>query len=194
MKYNILHLDPDEHVVFVVRKHWIVFVGYASALIFMAFLPSVLLPLFNIFLSTVPGINFNFIKYFGGNIDALLLFLYCLWLLVLWISFFVYWTKYYLDAWYVTDKRIIIVDQKRLFNREISNVRFDRIQDVSVNVPGFLSTLLDFGNIEVQTASEDVCEFKMKMIRHPEKVRQIIFSKHNEIGDKGSNVLESTGV
>src|SRR3989344_5967805 len=171
MRYKILHLDLDEHVIFEVRKHWIVFVGYALTLIFMAVIPYVFFFFLKMFFPSASNISLNF----GGNTEALFHFLYCLWLLILWISFFIHWTKYYLDAWYVTDKRIIIVDQRRLFNREISNVRFDRIQDVSIQVPGFLSTFLDFGNIEVQTASEDVCEFKMRTIRHPEKVRQIIF-------------------
>jgi len=111
-------------------------------------------------------------------------FFYFMWLLILWISFFLNWTKYYLDVWYVTEKRIIIADQKQLFDRQVSSIRFDRVQDVSVNVDGFLATFLDFGSIRVQTASEDNTEFSMTVVRHPEEVRRIIFSQHNTISDK----------
>lgn len=178
MNYDALHLDPGEKVILEVRKHWIVFANHASGLLFAAFLPFILFTVLKIFVPGILSITFP------GNNAALFLFFYSLWLLVLWLSFFVDWTKYYLDVWYVTEKRIIIADQKYLFDREISNIRFDKIQDVSVDVNGLIPTFLDFGNIRVQTASEDNTEFIMTVVRHPEEVRRIIFSQHNEIGDK----------
>ena len=178
MSYDALHLDPEEHVIFEIRKHWIVFAGHAVTLLFSAFIPFIVLTLYRIFGFTPINISLS------GNTSALFLFFYTLWLLFLWISFFVNWTKYYLDVWYVTEKRIIIVDQKRLFDREISNIRFDKIQDVMVEVDGFIPTFLNFGNIKVQTASEDNTEFSLSVVRNPELVRKIIFSQHNEIGDK----------
>lgn len=188
MNYKALSLEPGENVIYQVRRHWIVFFGYTVGLVFLGTLPLITFTLLEMFLPGFFDVNVN------GNIYALLVFLYSLWVLVLWISFFLDWTKYYLDVWYVTEKRIIMIDQKQLFNREVSNVRFDKIQDVSVEVPGFLSTLLDFGNIKVQTASEGLCEFNMRVIRHPGMVREVIFSKHNEIGDKASTRDVSGGV
>ncbi|MEQ1499949.1 MAG: PH domain-containing protein [Parcubacteria group bacterium] len=188
MRYDILDLDPNEHVIMEVRKHWIVFTGYLLATFISGLFPLVLFTSAEIFFPK--AFNFNI----EGNIFALFSFAYFIWLLFLWISFFIYWTKFYLDVWYVTDKRIIMVDQKYLFHREISNVRFDKIQDVSITVPGFLSTLLDFGNINVQTASDNVCEFNMSVIRHPGKVREVIFSKHNEVSDKALNIPNPSGV
>jgi hypothetical protein len=178
MIYDALHLDPGEHVILEVRKHWIVFVGYALSVIFMAFVPFFLLILVRTFIPV------NFELNVPGNPSALFLFVYSIWLLILWLSFFINWTKYYLDVWYVTEKRIITVEQRRLFVRDISNVRFDKIQDVSIDVDGFIPTLLRFGNVRVQTASEDSTEFYMSTVRHPEEVRKVIFSQHNEIGDQ----------
>jgi uncharacterized membrane protein YdbT with pleckstrin-like domain len=142
----------------------------------------------------LPLAIFEMVKYMGpqiiesidlpGNVPALILFFYSLWLLFLWASFFVQWTKYYLDVWYVTEKRIIDVAQKKIFDREISNLRFDKIQDVTIDVHGFIPTLLGFGNIKVQTAGEDNKDFMMDTVRHPDEVRRVIFSQHNEIGDK----------
>ncbi|MFA5889132.1 MAG: PH domain-containing protein [Candidatus Paceibacterota bacterium] len=177
MLYKALHLESDEHVVFEVRKHWIVFVGYATVLLFAALLPIILFKIVEIFIPEFFNINFY------GNKYALFLFFYTLWLLFLWISFFVEWTKYYLDVWYVTEKRIIIIDQKNIFHREVSNLRFDRIQDVTLDVQGFIPTFLKFGNIRVQTASENSQEFNMTTVRHPEEVRRIIFSHQNKVGD-----------
>jgi hypothetical protein len=62
-------------------------------------------------------------------------------------------------------------------------LRFDKIQDVTVDVHGFIPTLKNFGNIKVQTASEDNLDFIIHTVRKPDVVRQVIFSQHNEIGD-----------
>ena len=177
MSYEVLHLEPEEHVILEVRKHWIVFAGHGVLLLFIAFLPFVLLSLIIIFIPVLLNINLL------GNQSALFLFLYTLWLLFLWTSFFIDWTKYYLDVWYVTESRIIAVDQKQIFDREVSNLHFDKIQDITLDVHGFIPTLLGFGNIKVQTASENSQEFYMTTVRHPEEIRRIIFSQQNKIAD-----------
>jgi len=175
MNYNILHLDSDEHVILEVRKHWIVFVGYAVSLLVMAVLPCALFLLVKIFLPKIlPFISFP------GNVSAYFLFFYSLWLLFLWISFFVQWTKFHLDVWYVTEKRIIDVQQKQIFDREISNLPFDKIQDVTVDIHGLIPTMLNFGTVEVETASkEDDGDFVMRAVRDPDNVRRVIFDRHN---------------
>ena len=175
MSYDALHLDLDEHVILEVRKHWIVFVGHAIGLFLGAFLPFALFTALKMFIPNIFNISIP------GNTYALFLFFYTLWLLTLWISFFVAWTQYYLDVWYVTEKRIIIIDQKHLFDRYISNIRFDKIQDITIDIDGFIPTMLKFGNIRIQTASEDESEFTMTSVRYPEEVRRIIFGQHNEV-------------
>ncbi len=177
MSYKQLHLEEGENVILEVRKHWIVFFGQATALLFSALLPFILLTLAKIFKINLPTIDIP------GNESALFLFLYLLWLLTLWILFFLDWTKYYLDVWYVTEKRIIAIDQKRIFDREVSNLRFDKIQDVTIDVHGFISTILGFGNIRVQTASEDSKEFQMNSVRHPENLRKVIFTQQNKMNE-----------
>ncbi len=177
MSYEVLHLEPGEHVIFQVRKHWIVFAGRVLVLLFSALLPLFVIEVIKIYVPQILTIQVP------GNSSALFLFFYCNWLLFLWLSFFVDWTKYYLDVWYVTEKRIIAIDQKRIFDREISNLRFEKIQDVTIDVHGFLPTLLKFGNIKVQTASEDSTEFFMTSVRHPEEIRRVIFSQQNKIND-----------
>ena len=178
MDYQSIHLDPGENVLLEVRKHWIVFAGNALVLFFGALLPLAVYTILQIF---VPNILKMIVL--PGNGAALVSFLYILWVLFLWIIFFIEWTVYYFDVWFVTEKRIIDVDQKRLFNRDVTNLRFDKIQDVSVDVRGMISTFLDFGNVRVSTAAENEGDFVMTTIRHPDRVRKIIFSRHNEVGD-----------
>src|SRR6185369_10156599 len=109
MTYENLHLDSDEHVILEVRKHWIVFASHAIGLLFGGFLPFIILVAVRIFASDLLS---HFHISVSGNVSGLFLFFYSLWLLFLWISFFIEWTKYYLDVWYVTEKRIIDVEQK----------------------------------------------------------------------------------
>jgi hypothetical protein len=175
--YDSLHLDSDERVILEVRRHWIVFFGHAIAVLVGACLPFVLFIIAKTFFSVV------FTFSIPGNGHALFTFLYCLWLLVLWISFFLNWTKYYLDVWYVTEKRIIAINQRSTFNREVSNLRFDKIQDVTINVHGVIATFLGFGDVRVQTASEDERDFFLRFVRHPDEVRRIIFNQHNTVHD-----------
>ncbi len=170
-------MDPEEHVILEVRKHWFVFAAHAAGLLFAGLFPFLVLAMLRMWL---PGVlDFSV----PGNGAALSLFVYTIWILILWILFFIEWTKYYLDVWYVTEKRIIAVDQRRIFSREVSNLRFDKIQDITIEVHGFLQTMLKFGNIQVQTASENSTDFYLASVRHPEHVRKVIFSQQNKIGD-----------
>lgn len=181
MSFDNLHLDSDEHVIYEVRKHWIIFLGVAVGFLFAGLVPLILITIVSVVYPESMSISLP------GNGTALFSFFYLLWILTLWVIFFVDWTKYYLDVWYVTEKRIIAIEQKYMFDREISNLRFDKIQDITVNVDGFMSTMLDFGNIRVQTASEDNREFLIKTVRHPDKVRKIIFDRQNKINESESN-------
>lgn len=168
----MLNLDTEEKIILEVRKHWFVFLWNILGLLVSVFAPAVLYFLALIF--TPPDIQSIVSKY-----TSLILFIYAIWLLIVWIAFFIQWTNYYLDVWYVTEKRIIDVNQKGIFHREISNLRFDKIQDISIEVKGLIATMLNFGDIEVQTAAEDSSEFTMRNARNPEGVRRVIFSQHN---------------
>lgn len=169
-------LDPGEHVLLEVRKHWFVFVAQGIFHLFAAFVP------FFAYEFIVKRLPYRIPDAF--NPTGLSLFFYSLWLLSLWISFFVQWTNYYLDVWYVTEKRIIDVEQKALFNRSVASLRFEKIQDISIDVRGFISTFLNIGDIRVQTAAEDSGDFFMRKAASPDNIRNIIFAQHNVASEK----------
>lgn len=189
-----LNLDPGETIIHEVRRHWFVFLTRTIVIFFAALAPAILYVVLYEFLPA------NFAALLQSHIPETI-FLYSLWLLLAWVFFFVQWTNYYLDVWYVTEKRIIDVDQKGLFHREVSNLRFDKIQDISVEVKGIIPTFLNFGDLRVQTAAEDSANFFMPQAMRPDDVRKIIFSRHNreaekmhysESGDK--NPYDKTGI
>ena len=82
-----------------------------------------------------------------------------------------------MDVWILTDRKIIDIEQLSLFSREVSEFRLDRVQDITVEVRGIISTMLKFGTLHVQTAGA-TREFVIKNIPDPYKVRDIIMDWH----------------
>lgn len=175
-------LEESERILYTTRKHWFVLAGETMVLVFLAVLPSVLL--FAPYL--VPAEILLFLKesvHLQGNFFFSVLFLWSLELLILWVVFTLLWTDYYFDVWFVTNFRVIAIDQKGMFNRSISTFRLDMVQDATVDVPGVLATLIGFGTVRVQTASDD--SFKFRGAKAPNALKQKIMEEHHRIqGEK----------
>lgn len=160
----MINLEPNEVVVTKVRKHWIVLVGQILLLAVIFIMPFLLYWL---------GTSFDFV-HIQGNQSALLTALGGMWLLLLWINFFVFWTGgYFFDVWVITDHRVLYVNQKGLFHREVSTMRLDKIQDIDVEVTGILQSLLGLGTIRIQSAGE-IEEFVFNGVADPDGVKETI--------------------
>ncbi|MEX0930336.1 MAG: PH domain-containing protein [Candidatus Paceibacterota bacterium] len=141
-------LQQGEQVLFEVRKHWFIYVSKVWVLPLLALVfPAVVIGV------EVSGVDLPFVV--EVHHVALGLFLYFVWLLLLWVIAFILWTDYYLDEWIVTLHRIIDVEQLGLFRRDVASLHFDRIQDVKVVVSGFIATLLDYGDLHIQSAGSE---------------------------------------
>lgn len=73
---------------------------------------------------------------------------------------------YYLDAWILTNEKIINIEQKGLFNRVISEQRLYRVQDITSELKGIIPTFLNYGNVYIQTAGEEE-RFAFKQVPAP---------------------------
>lgn len=91
--------------------------------------------------------------------------------LILWMHFFASWSDHWLDAWIITNKRVIDIEQKGFFVREISSFPLNRIQDVTSTVSGIIPTWLHFGDVRIQTASISE-EFIMRQVPFPQDVKE----------------------
>lgn len=158
-------LKENEKILFEIRRHWYVLATEASILVFLALIPIVVIA------------SADYLE-FSDQLFSLVLFLSSAWMLILWALFFVIWTNYYLDVWIITDQRIIDVEQFSLFSRDISEFRLDRVQDITVEVKGFLPTMLKFGDIHVQTAGVNHM-FHIKHVPDPYKVKDMIVREHD---------------
>lgn len=94
-------------------------------------------------------------------------------LLFIWLYSFLVWIDYYFDVWIVTNERIVNIEQKGLFTRRISELRFSRIQDVTASVNGLVPTVLNFGDVHVQTAAEEE-RFTFRQVGDPFAVKDTV--------------------
>lgn len=148
---------PDEQVKLLVRPHWLVMLRPISAILFLAIIPVVVLAV----------LSANAVEPFSGvglAVTAVTVPAYYL-TLITWL--FIAWVDYYLDVGIVTDKRIIDIDQRGLFRRNVAELDCKMVQDINADKTGILQTLFNFGDVIVQTAGETP-NFSFHAVPRPE--------------------------
>ena len=155
-------MEQGEQIVAKVHRHWLFIATRIIGLAVMLIMPLIL----------VAALERLGIIVFVGTGTPLVV-LWALWGLVMWSVFWQFWTTYYMDIWVVTNRRIIDIDYQRLFDRNISILRLDRVQDITTHVQGIIGTLLKYGSVVVQTAGTQE-EFVIDQIADPESLRDII--------------------
>lgn len=166
-------LEEGELMIERVRKHWIVYVedGLYHAfgcLVFMAAAS---------YLSSRGALSF-----IDSDSSAYLGMVLMMFVILFWTSFFYAWTKEYFDVWYVTDRHIIAVNQKQMFEREEAFMELTRIQDVFFEKNGFISTWLGYGKLRIQTAGVEQ-EFILENVYDVEAVAHRVM----ELRDRSQN-------
>lgn len=168
----MIKIEKDEKKILEVRKHWFILFAETFFLVFFLVLP-ILIAL---------GANMLGVSKFitiAGDATFIYIILASAWILFIWILFFAIWTNYYLDILIVTDKRVIDIEQKGFFSREVAVSQLEHVEDVTTEVHGIIATLLGFGNIHLQTAAESR-EFTIKGIPNPSEVRRRIMQAHED--------------
>jgi hypothetical protein len=113
-----------------------------------------------------------------GNMGALSMIFILTWLFVVWNIAFVIWTNQWLDVLVITNLHIIDIEQIGLWNREISTLNLEKIQDVSSKTEGLIASLLDYGDVEPQTAGS-ITNFIVNRVEYPDVIRQVINEQVN---------------
>ena len=80
---------------------------------------------------------------------------------------------WYFNVYFVTTNRVVDVDFYNLINKKVSDAEIEKIQDVSYATGGVLRTMLNYGDVFIQTAAE-VSEFEFSAVPNPEKVVKIL--------------------
>lgn len=165
-RYHFKGQRESEVVLRVVHRHWFdIVTHFIVVILFLAIVFGSLsiLPLLNISTDT-------------AGMDRLVLFIQNTLLLLLWLYAFLVWIDYFFDVWIITNERVINIEQKGLFVRSVSELKFSRIQDVTTEVSGLIPTVLNFGDVKVQTASEEDF-FLFRRVPDPYHVKDVIMER-----------------
>src|SRR3989344_7244492 len=166
----MIHLSPNEKILMVLHRHWIVIFGKFVLGVFLLLVPFFVLP-----------VAFSF----GEALGTLLFFvefLSVVFLMIVILLSLIFWMDYYLDVWIITSERIIDIEQKGLFNREISEFTLDKVQDITVKVPNMMAMFLKYGDVIIQTAGES--SFEIKQIPNFYEAKNLIldYAKKQNVG------------
>jgi len=169
MLYEKIQLEQGEAILTVVRRHWFVIVTELFGIFFMLLIPFFILFLLALFPHRLLNIDLSLAHY-----TKLITFAVSAWSILTIMTAFTIWTHYFLDLWIVTDRRIILVDQIKIFNRNVSMFRLERLQDIEFHINGVFPTLLNFGTIEAQTAGAEESNFRSTGIPDPRGLQATI--------------------
>lgn len=158
--YSFEGKKEGEEVIIFLHRHWITLFGSVFIILVGSLLPFLAILLFGKFL-----VSSGFMPLFAT--------IWAFYYLVLWYAFFYSLTMYTLDSWIVTNMRIINSVQTGFFNRQISELALDKIQDVSFHTKGAIGTFINYGDIKVQTAGTEK-HFIFEQIGKPQEVKDQI--------------------
>ena len=172
-----MQLNPGENLVKVFRKHWFVIFTESLLFIVIILLPAILVGAGIITTGLV----------LSPVISGILWVLGSAWVVAMWVAFFIVYTDYYLDVWVLTDQRLIDIDQQGLFAREVATLSLDKIQDVTAKQSGIFPTILNYGDVHLQSAGTDR-EFIIYHVRRPKQLRDMLMRQQEEKSQEAQNV------
>ncbi|MCX6765379.1 MAG: PH domain-containing protein [Candidatus Moranbacteria bacterium] len=176
--FHFKEIGEQERIIKVIHRHWFDILQQFFIVIFLvAALASgffVLPALFSVFQQ--------------NNFYALMLFLETIFVLFIWIYAFFVWIDYYFDVWIITSERVVNIEQKGLFMRQVSELKFAKIQDVTAEVEGFFPTILNYGDVHIQTAGEEE-RFIFRQIPDPYGIKSIVMDLQKQQEAKRVNEL-----
>lgn len=162
-RYHFQGQHENEEVLRIIHRHWFnISLHYIAGIILtgIVFIAFIVVPA--VFPTILTAIH-----------PSLFYFVFNTFVLLMWIYAFLIWIDYYFDVWVITNERIVNIEQKGLFDREVSELKFSRVQDVTSVVDGFFPTILNFGDVFVQTAAEQE-RFIFRQIPDPYAIKDMV--------------------
>ena len=168
--YSFEGRKEGEEVVIFLHRHWFIVMTRIALLVGSLFIPFIVLFIFGQLISAY-------------GLLTLFAVVWSAFYMILWYTIFYTLTMYTLDTWIVTNMRIINSVQHGFFNRSISELAIDKIQDVSLEVEGAMATFLGYGDLKVQTAGSER-HFTFEQTPNPQdvkdKIMHLVSSKRHE--------------
>lgn len=161
----------DEEVLIFIRRHWMAFAPWVLILGLMVLIPPVVGYLL---------FRFQAFDYSNNTVLIVSILLGSMYLLIANAVFITAWIEHYLDVGVLTSERLIIIEQVGLFSRKVVELPLIRVQDVTAHMRGYVQTLLRYGTVVVESAS-DVPNFILKHVPRPYVVANTILLLHDKL-------------
>lgn len=162
-----------DKVVFFVHKHWIKYVVTSIVTILLLSIPIIAIILY---LQNNLGHNL-----LSAEIITIGIGIYLLIVMAIIIQAFV---DFYLDIFVATEDRVIFVRQNGFFNQQIDVAHIWDIDEVGVDVKGFLNSVLDCGDLVIHMGNDEAI-LTVNDIKNPNKIGQEIMRLQKEHVESG---------
>lgn len=162
-RYHFQGQHGNEEVLRVIHRHWFNLLSHLAVVIIFSFvlIGSVLI-LPTLFPEALDLTNWRFFIFVENT-----LFIF------LWLFAFLIWIDYYFDVWIITNERVVNIEQRGLFSRDVSELNYSRVQDVTADVDGLIPTILNYGDVFIQTAGEKE-RFVFRKVGDPYAIKDMI--------------------
>ncbi len=157
---KILNLREGEEIVEMVRKYPLSFFWQFFLAVIIIVLPFFFL--FMLFSQGVWGIVAFAVILSAGIIYALRIFI-----------------SWYNNVSLITNYRVVDVYQNGFFDKTVSGVSYDKIQDISFRKKGIFETLFNCGTVQIQLANTNT-KIQLRKIKHPQKIQELTLSLQEE--------------
>ncbi|MCD4811015.1 hypothetical protein K8R14_00180 [bacterium] len=150
----------DEEVILVVRRHWIAYLAHVLLALIVLIVPLVLLLVTHKISDTYGGTTL----YLGLFVVSVVISANIL------VTAFMQW---YYNVSIITDKKIVALTVANVFQHDYIEILWRKVQDVSHDSVGPLSSMLDLGNMYIDTAGEGV-DLTLTFVPCPRDVQDVI--------------------
>lgn len=155
-------LQQHEQVIRICRRHWIHLWPKTIYLALWALVPLVIISIV-----LAKG------GWYEGTTAKVFWVIAALWLLYWGVRMLLNWYRYHHDIWVITNQRIVDSLKTNPFSQRLATADLVNVQDMTVQRHGLLQTMLNYGDIVCETASEGG-EFVLAGIPEPAEVQLLV--------------------
>ncbi|KKR33728.1 MAG: hypothetical protein UT63_C0012G0007 [Candidatus Gottesmanbacteria bacterium GW2011_GWC2_39_8] len=167
--------EAGEQIILLLRKHWITTLPWIASGLILFITPPIIFPIIGLS-GMLPG----FIP------SGYLSFIFAGWYLLSFGFVLVNFILWYFSVDIVTEERIIDISFSNILYKKLSETRIRKLEDVSMRTGGFIRSVLDFGDVHLQTAGNEE-NFEFLAVPHPREIVRIVnelMGKEEEEGEK----------
>jgi hypothetical protein len=155
--FKFTEQDDAEEIILVMRPHWFTNVSWVILAIGM-----LIFPMLAHFLPVWGEVSLKY-QTLGVLFWYMVTLAFCL-------EHFLSW---YFDVYIITDERVIDIEFNNLLDKKFAEAKISMIQDVSSRVAGISQTMLNYGDVRIQTAAE-IPEICFERVPNPDKVIKVL--------------------